>query len=136
MSEKELKIDLNSELENLKKDIDRKDGLDSIKREIKQLTKTINEHNNVLEKLSKYIEESNTGTLPGMVMSEENVEIIKALVAANGEIESIEKNSKNPFFKSDYANLDDIRTALRPILHKHNLTVTQSIPDAGNGKYM
>jgi len=46
-------------------------------------------------------------------------------VAFNGEVKKIEKDGKNPHFKSDYATLDNIIDVTRPILHKHGLTVMQ-----------
>ena len=49
----------------------------------------------------------------------------KALVAAQGEFEAVEKSADNPFFKSKYADLPAIVRAASPILAKHGLAVTQ-----------
>lgn len=48
-----------------------------------------------------------------------------ALCELQGELQAVEKNSANPFFKSHYADLSTIWEAVRPLLHKHGLSVVQ-----------
>lgn len=57
--------------------------------------------------------------------SESIVKIAVALSKFNGEVKMIEKDAANPHFKSDYATLDTIIQHVRPILHKHGLSVMQ-----------
>lgn len=51
--------------------------------------------------------------------------IAVALVKFNGEVSKIEKDSSNPHFKKKYASLDNIIDEIRPILHKHGLSIMQ-----------
>jgi hypothetical protein len=51
--------------------------------------------------------------------------LIKALVEAQSEMGNAVKDSKNPFFKSTYADLNSIREACIPILNKHKIVVLQ-----------
>jgi len=51
--------------------------------------------------------------------------ISAALVKAQGEMGSATKDSKNPFFKSSYADLNAIREATIPVLNKNAITVLQ-----------
>jgi len=45
------------------------------------------------------------------------------------EIGTLAKNSKNPFFKSDYLDLNGILSAVEPLMDKYNLLLTQPIKD-------
>ena len=49
-----------------------------------------------------------------------------ALAKAQSEIVGARKTSKNPFFKSDYADLFEVLEATRPILSKHGLSIVQT----------
>lgn len=51
--------------------------------------------------------------------------LYKALALAQGQMTRVAKNSKNPHFKSNYANLDDIIDMARPILNEHGLALIQ-----------
>tara|TARA_R110000868_G_scaffold345477_1_gene606598 strand:+ start:165 stop:656 length:492 start_codon:yes stop_codon:yes gene_type:complete len=51
--------------------------------------------------------------------------LIKALVEAQSEMGNAVKDSKNPFFKSTYADLNSIREACMPALNKHGIAVLQ-----------
>lgn len=53
--------------------------------------------------------------------SEERNELFAALAKAQGEYPAIKSNKQNPFFKSNYTNLDGILVPLRPVLSKHGL---------------
>ena len=56
-------------------------------------------------------------------------EVLKALVRAKSEIGSITKGSKNPFFKSKYADLSAILNEVEPVLEQHGLAVLQPVHD-------
>jgi hypothetical protein len=70
-----------------------------------------------------------------MVTSEQINEIAKALSEAQGEIQNVVKDAKNPHFKSDYATLDAVTDTVRPVFSKHGLAVVQmptfSVSDDG-----
>jgi hypothetical protein len=51
--------------------------------------------------------------------------ISKALVLAQREMGDARKDSKNPFFKSTYADLNAIREACIPVLNKYGIVVLQ-----------
>jgi hypothetical protein len=48
-----------------------------------------------------------------------------AMVAALGELQNVAKNALNPHFKNKYASLDAILDAVRPILTRHGLALSQ-----------
>jgi hypothetical protein len=58
--------------------------------------------------------------------------LAKALATAQGEIENAHKTSKNPHYKSDYADLAEIINTVRPVLSKNGLAVIQ-IPGYADG---
>lgn len=60
-----------------------------------------------------------------MNRSETIKELGIALAKFNGEISSISKDAKNPFFKSDYVTLDKLIIGTREILQKNGLSVLQ-----------
>lgn len=60
-----------------------------------------------------------------MNRSESIKELSIALAKFNGEVSSISKDAKNPFFKSDYVTLDKLIQATRPLLQKHGLSILQ-----------
>lgn len=55
-----------------------------------------------------------------------NPELYAALAKAQGEITNAAKNSKNPHFKSDYADLASILDTVKPALTKNGIAVIQS----------
>lgn len=59
------------------------------------------------------------------MMSEKIDLLASALCAFQGELQDVEKNSENPFFKSSYADLSAVWSAVRPLLNKHGLSVSQ-----------
>lgn len=61
-----------------------------------------------------------------MKTSESIKSIAISLVKFNGEINSISKDAKNPFFKSEYVTLDKLIQATREPLQKNGLIVIQS----------
>jgi hypothetical protein len=57
--------------------------------------------------------------------STELAELAAALIEVQKEVPKIPKTSDNPFFKSKYADLADVKTLADPIVTKHGLAVTQ-----------
>jgi hypothetical protein len=57
------------------------------------------------------------------------IELYTALAKAKSEINPIVKGAKNPFFKSKYADLNDIITEVEPLLNNHGLLLLQPIRD-------
>ena len=55
----------------------------------------------------------------------ETTKISKALLDAQKEMGNALKDSKNPFFKSSYADLNSIREACMPSLNKYGIVVLQ-----------
>jgi len=49
------------------------------------------------------------------------------LLQAQKEIEAVDKDGKNPFFKSDYTTLNATILACKEILNKHNIIILQPI---------
>jgi len=60
-----------------------------------------------------------------MNKTESIIKVAIALCKFNGEISSISKDAKNPFFKSDYVTLDKLILATRELLQKNGLSVLQ-----------
>ena len=67
-----------------------------------------------------------------MTTSDTINDIATALAKAQGELQNVVKDAKNPHFKSDYATLDAITDAVRPVFAKHGLAVVQ-IPSFADG---
>jgi len=61
-----------------------------------------------------------------MLTSKEYSKIIKKIYNVQGQITGIDKNAKNPFFKSDYVDLNAILSHLYPILQTEKLIINQS----------
>lgn len=55
--------------------------------------------------------------------------ILKKLLEVKSEIGTLVKKSNNPFFKSKYLDLNDLLSAVEPLLHKHGLVLLQPIKD-------
>lgn len=64
--------------------------------------------------------------------SEQINELIKALCLAQAELEPAIKDSVNPFFKSNYADLSSVWSVCRKVLSKNNLAVIQTIDTQNN----
>ena len=67
-----------------------------------------------------------------MQTSNSIVEISKALVAFQSEIEAVHTNAVNPFFNSNYADLQGMLASIKPTMAVHGLAAIQSA-DEGNG---
>lgn len=71
------------------------------------------------------------------LMSEQIDQLATALAKAQGEMPVAYKNSKNPFFKSTYADFEAIIVASRPSLSKYGLSVVQPpIVQEGDRSYL
>lgn len=57
------------------------------------------------------------------IQSDEIGELVSAMTKATLEFGNIAKNKVNPFFKSKYAELSEIRKHVSPILAKHGLVL-------------
>ena len=64
-----------------------------------------------------------------MLESRKNTSIYHKLSKVKAEIGVLSKNAKNPFFKSDYLDLNGILSAVEPLLEKYSLLLTQPIVD-------
>lgn len=60
-------------------------------------------------------------------MSDSIKELAAALAKAQAEFKVADKNQKNPFFKSNYADFQSVVGSSRPALTKNGLSVTQTI---------
>lgn len=58
------------------------------------------------------------------------------LLNAQKSIEAVEKDAKNPFFKSDYTSLTATILACKQALNDHNIIVLQPIESDENGVYI
>lgn len=63
-------------------------------------------------------------------------EISTAFVKAQSEMSNAVKGSKNPFFKSSYADLNSIREAVLPVLNNHGIAVLQPIVNIEGKNYV
>lgn len=67
----------------------------------------------------------------------EKIDLIsKSLVKAQGEMGSVIKDSKNPFFKSSYATLNAVREAVIPPLTANGITVLQPMVTQDGKSYV
>lgn len=60
-----------------------------------------------------------------MQMSSDITKLTEAMAKVQSEIENVEKNQTNPFFKSKYADLGAMLDSCRPILSKNGLSIVQ-----------
>ena len=68
-----------------------------------------------------------------MTHSEQNNELSAALAKAQGQIQGAKKDSTNPHFKSDYADLASVWDACRQALSGNGLSVAQSAENSEHG---
>ena len=59
-------------------------------------------------------------------------QLASALAEAQGELEAAKKTSKNPFFKSTYADLSEVVSTLKPVFPKNGLSYIQLPGIAGS----
>lgn len=67
------------------------------------------------------------------MMSPQIDQLAVALCQLQSELEDVERNSENPFFKSGYADLSAVWKAVRPLLCKNGLSITQVGNHADDG---
>jgi hypothetical protein len=70
------------------------------------------------------------------LMSEQIDQLATALAKAQGEMPVAYKNSKNPFFKSMYADFESITNACVPSMSKYGLSFFQSITEEDDKSYL
>ncbi len=59
-------------------------------------------------------------------MSSDKIDkLAAALCKAQAELTGAPKNKKNPHFRSEYADLDSVLRAVRPVLNKHGIALLQ-----------
>lgn len=63
-------------------------------------------------------------------------DLFDALAKAQGEMEEAKTDSKNPFFKSKYADLASIFRASRKVLAKYGLSVVQPVRNFQGKRYL
>lgn len=66
-----------------------------------------------------------------MQRSETISEVSKAMVKFSSEVGKINKDAKNPFLKNNYASLDNILDAVKPILAQNGLFLVQDASSDG-----
>jgi len=71
-----------------------------------------------------------------MIKSDTINELATALSKAQSEIIGAVKDSTNPFFKSDYADLASVWEAIRKPLTNHGMSITQLCGEDELGKYL
>lgn len=59
-------------------------------------------------------------------------QLCKALAAAGAEFPEITKDTENPYFRSQYADLATLIKATRPVLSKHGLCIVQAPATKGS----
>ena len=69
-----------------------------------------------------------------MDKSESISELVKSLVKFNTEVTKIAKDAKNPFFKNNYATLDQIIEQVRPLLSANGMAVMQDVSTLEDGR--
>ena len=60
-----------------------------------------------------------------MKMSEKIDKIMPAILKVKNKMESVKKDSKNPFFKSSYAGLNNYLEGIEPLLQENGLVLLQ-----------
>lgn len=71
-----------------------------------------------------------------MEMTQEIKQIAVALLQAQKDMGTAKKDSKNPFFKSSYADLNSIREACIPVLNANGISVLQPIVIKNDKSYV
>lgn len=63
-------------------------------------------------------------------------ELMHALLSAQREINHATKDAKNPHFKNDYATLESVLDAAKPILNKYDIVISQPSGKDESGQYI
>jgi len=72
-----------------------------------------------------FVEEPTELRIGKMFTSLKNDKVLPAFRKAVSEIEAAVKDTKNPHFGKNYADLSSCMTAIKPSLSKHDLALTQ-----------
>lgn len=62
--------------------------------------------------------------------------IVKALLVAQSKMEGIVKDAKNPFFKSNYADINSMLESVVPLLNANGVIVTQPAYSTETGHFV
>lgn len=68
-----------------------------------------------------------------MIKSESIAQLAKSLSAAQGEMQGAKKDAQNPFFKSNYSDLQSVVESIRAPFAKHGLAFTQALDSTEDG---
>ena len=68
-----------------------------------------------------------------MKTSDQLDKIAPALLAAQADIGNAAKNSKNPHFRNDYANLESVIEAVKGPLNRHGIIIIQGVGEVKDG---
>lgn len=60
-----------------------------------------------------------------MRTSDQINQIYPAFIKAQGEMENLKKDSKNPFFKSQYSSLEVVLETVQPVFENHGIAIMQ-----------
>lgn len=71
-----------------------------------------------------------------MNKSDDIKELAIALCLAQSEFENAKKTSKNPFFNSNYASLEEVLNTVKPILNSHSISILQFPSFSGKEVYV
>lgn len=71
-----------------------------------------------------------------MTTSTEVKDLFAAIALAQGEFAAAQKDKQNPFFKSSYADISSVLTAIRPSLAKHGVAVMQPLSSSGENHFI
>lgn len=62
--------------------------------------------------------------------------LAEALLAAQTEMPSVDRDQENPHFKSKFVSLGNLLTTVRPVLNKHGLALLQAPEVAEEGRFV
>ena len=108
-----------------------------IKEPVKNERESFSDQLNFLSNLDDYITKKAANLLnlqpADPYESQDTKDINTALAKSQGDFPPIGLNKENPYFKNKYADMDSIVRALRPVLAKNGLSVTQQTVISDDG---
>lgn len=125
---------IQDQVEKIKKEMKRKDDIVDINKQLEKINNDNKKTNVVIENIINQLDEEDKVTTVHYKESESTIELTKAIIECQKKMGSIEKNSTNPHFGSQYADLNIIREKLRSILSENDIVVHQFPVHAGGGK--
>lgn len=66
--------------------------------------------------------------------SEITTNIVKALLQVQKEVDAVRKDSKNPYFKSNYANIESVLDVVKEPLNTNGIVLLQPVVNLENGE--